>query len=108
MVTIHQFKATKEKNLFMLDQVIKDIALLCKSKLLKKEYYCSIQATHEMVWPYQATKEKHLIMPNQAIKESTLLCQSKLLKERYYCSIQATNEMVWPYKVMLSCELLSC
>ena len=53
MVTIYQFKATKEKHLIMLDQSIMEGILSYKSKLLKEGYYCSIQATNEMVLPYQ-------------------------------------------------------
>ncbi|KAG5619896.1 hypothetical protein H5410_005114 [Solanum commersonii] len=48
---IHEFyylklprMATKEKHLIMLGQAIMVNTFLCKSKLLKEEYYCSIQA----------------------------------------------------------------
>ncbi|KAG5608875.1 hypothetical protein H5410_020156 [Solanum commersonii] len=53
MITIYQFKAIKEKHPIMLNQAIMESTFLCKSKLFKKGYYYSIQATNEMVWPYQ-------------------------------------------------------
>uniref|UniRef100_M1BB31 Uncharacterized protein n=1 Tax=Solanum tuberosum TaxID=4113 RepID=M1BB31_SOLTU len=66
-VTIYQFKATKEKHFIMLDQAIMESILSCKSKLLTEVYYCSIQATNEMVWPYQVMLScKHSLMLVQA------------------------------------------
>ncbi|KAG5619739.1 hypothetical protein H5410_004957 [Solanum commersonii] len=78
MVTIYQFKATKEKHHIMLDQATMESMLLYKSKLLKEGYYCSIQATNEMVWPNQVMLPcKHSIMLVQANITKGIISQSK-------------------------------
>ncbi|KAG5619648.1 hypothetical protein H5410_004866, partial [Solanum commersonii] len=43
----------QEKHLTIIDQAIMEGILSCKSKLQKEGYYCSIQATNDMVWPHQ-------------------------------------------------------
>ncbi|KAG5572198.1 hypothetical protein H5410_061964 [Solanum commersonii] len=84
MVTIYQFKATKEKHLIMLDQAIVEGVLSCKSKLLKEGYYFSIQATNEMVWPYQVKLScKHPLMLVQANHWKGTIAQSKAIHKVY-------------------------
>ncbi|KAG5572921.1 hypothetical protein H5410_062687 [Solanum commersonii] len=59
MVMIYQFKAIKENNLTMVDQVIMERRIL----LLNPSY-------HEMMWPHQVKLScKHSIMLVQALLE---------------------------------------
>ncbi|KAG5595236.1 hypothetical protein H5410_036468 [Solanum commersonii] len=72
----------KEKHLIMLDQDIMEGILSCKSKLLKEGYYCSIQDTNEMIWPYQVMLScKHSIMLVQANLWKGTISQSKAIHE---------------------------
>ncbi|KAG5605613.1 hypothetical protein H5410_027105, partial [Solanum commersonii] len=73
----------KEKHLTMLDQAIMESILLCKSKILKEGYYCSIQGI--MKW-CGLTKVKllckHPLIQDKATLKGTI-SQSKAIHEFY-------------------------
>ncbi|KAG5585714.1 hypothetical protein H5410_046148 [Solanum commersonii] len=86
MLSCKHFKMLVQANLKK-DQAIMESTLSCKSKLLKKGYYFSIQATNEMVWPYQVMLScKHFKMLVQANLKKGTISQSKAIHDIYYSS----------------------
>ncbi|KAG5629798.1 hypothetical protein H5410_001515 [Solanum commersonii] len=122
MITIHQFKATKEKYLIMIDVAIMENNLSCKSNLLKEgdlslfshSYYSwriislLVHNTSSLMIGYDLSIQcyqgkapyhdrpsyhgKHPIMQVQAIQGRVML-----INPSYY-------KVVWPHKVTLSCK----